>query len=170
MMKNIATSVILIGMPGAGKSTLGRRLAKVLNMPYVDTDDLIAQKCGVSLQEYLDANGYLALRDLEEKVLLENDFTNTVVATGGSVVYGAQGMEHLAMFGNIVYLRISQATMMQRISNASSRGLASEKGKSLGDLYQERSPLYEKYASIVVGLDGLGTKKSLDVLSARISP
>ncbi len=158
--------IFLIGMPGAGKSTLGVLLAKTLARSYVDTDLLIQQRAGMTLQSYLDQFGYLALRALEEQVLLESDFSNSVVATGGSVVYSNKGMEMLGKLGIRIYLNISYDTMEHRVCNSATRGLACAPGTSMKTLYYERKPLYIRYADHMVNLDNLDFEQSLSSLIA----
>ena len=153
--KLTAATLSFIGMPGAGKSTLGKLLAEKLNKPFIDTDDLIAQKVGCSLQVYLNEYGYLALRDIEETVLLETDFDSAVVSTGGSAVYSAKAMHRLAKLGPCVYLRATFETIEQRVSNYTERGIAADKSTTLEQLYLERTPLYEKYAQLTVDTDGI---------------
>ncbi len=163
------SSVFLIGMPGAGKSTLGVLLAKALAKPYLDTDLLIQQRAGMTLQAYLDANGYMALRQLEESVLLESELSGSVVATGGSVVYSQSGMERLGCLGSRIYLKISCETMKLRVSNAGDRGLACKSGTSLDDLYNERFSLYQQFADETLVLDNLSFDQSLSALLAVLS-
>jgi len=145
--------IVLIGMPGAGKSTLGVLLAKALARPFVDTDLLIQQRLGSTLQEFLDAQGYLALRSMEERVLIESSFQNEVIATGGSVVYSDKGMQALRKCGPLVYLKTRLETVLARVDNAGSRGLACLPGASLEDIFNERCPLYERYADATVEVD-----------------
>lgn len=156
------SSLVLIGMPGAGKSTLGVQLAKRLVKTFVDTDLLIQAESGMSLQEYLDQQGYLALRALEEKVLLSHHFDGCVVATGGSAVYSDKAMQHLKTFGPTVYLSISFDTMRKRITNQGSRGLACAPGTRLEELYRERLHLYEKYHDIKVDCDSLPQEEAME--------
>ncbi len=156
--------IFLIGMPGAGKSTLGVLLAKTLARPYVDTDLLIQQRVDMTLQTYLDQYGYLALRAIEEKVLLNSNFSDSVVATGGSVVYSDKGMERLGRMGIRVYLDISYDTMDRRVCNSATRGLASAPGTSMKMLYDERKPLYMRYADYTINLDDLDFEQSLSSL------
>lgn len=159
-------SIFLIGMPGAGKSTLGVLLAKALAKPYLDTDLLIQARAGMTLQTYLDANGYMALRQLEEEVLLDGELSGSVVATGGSVVYSQKGMERLGRLGTRIYLKISCETMKLRVSNAGDRGLACKSGTSLDDLYDERFSLYQQFADETLVLDDLSFDQSLSALLA----
>lgn len=163
------SSIFLIGMPGAGKSTLGVLLAKALAKPYLDTDLLIQQRAGMTLQAYLDAHGYMALRQLEEEVLLGCDFAGSVVATGGSVVYSEKGMERLGRIGERVYLKISCSTMLSRVSNASERGLACMSGMSLEDLFEERFSLYQQFSDKTVELDNLSFDQSLNTVLSVLS-
>lgn len=149
------SSVILIGMPGAGKSTVGVLLAKYLAKAFVDTDILIQEALGETLQSYLDREGYIALRQREEEMLVKACFDHHVIATGGSAVYSEAGMSALTQVGVVVYLSISLDTVKQRVCNQATRGIASRAGSTLEDIYQERQSLYEKYAQVTVVADGL---------------
>lgn len=154
-------SIILVGMPGSGKSTLGRLLANRTQLPFADTDQYIEGKAGCSLQHYLDQHGYLQLRDLEERVILEHSFPDTVVSTGGSVVYSDKAMTHLKRFGRVLYLAVSEAELMARIHNFDSRGIACRPGQSFASLFAERSRLYQQYADITLYIDGEDEQASL---------
>lgn len=153
--------LFLIGMPGAGKSTLGVLLAKQLVRSFIDTDILIQQRCGLGLQEYLEQHGFEALRALEERVLLDAHFADSVVATGGSVVYSTAGMARLGSLGPRIYLCVSLATVLQRVTNRDERGLACPTGTSLHDLFEERRPLYERYADHTLELDACNFDQAL---------
>jgi shikimate kinase len=166
----MSNSIVLVGMPGSGKSTLGRLLANRTQMPFADTDLYIEGKAGCSLQEYLDEHGYLKLRELEEAVILEHEhhFQNTVISTGGSVVYSEKSMEHLKRFGAIVYLQVSPEALLERIHNMESRGIACKPGQTFHDLYHERCALYEKHADVTLNIDGESEMESLEKLLAQI--
>ncbi len=140
-------SLVLIGMPGAGKSTLGVQLAKSCALPFIDTDLLIQQAISDTLQNYLNMHGYLALREREEQQLLNSHLDHAIVATGGSVVYSQSGMQRLQKIGVCVYLHIDFATLQSRVTNQSSRGLAVAKGTTLDALYNERLALYKQWAT-----------------------
>lgn len=142
-----AGSLTLIGMPGSGKSTLSALLAGQLNRRLVDTDRLIEEAAGMSLQVFRDSQGTLALRQLEEQVVLDADLSQAVIATGGSVVYSRAAMQRLAAGSYIVFLHISCATMLARLGDPSERGLAVFPGSSLEDMYRERLELYRQYAN-----------------------
>ena len=143
-------SVILIGMPGAGKSTVGVLLAKALRLGFVDTDLLIQTRFGRTLQEILDLEGYQALRAKEEQVLLDTTAAGYVVATGGSAVYSRAGMAHLTAQGPVVYLDVPLTALEQRLDNLATRGVARPADQSLEDLFAERTALYRQYAHVVV--------------------
>lgn len=143
-------TISLIGMPGAGKSTLGKPLAARLQCRFYDTDALLEARFGMSLQAWLDQQDYLQLRQQEEQLLLEQDFERSVVATGGSVVYSESAMRRLLALGPCIFLDISCATMLQRIGSGGNRGLAISKGTGLQDMYEERKPLYQKWASVTL--------------------
>lgn len=143
-------SVILIGMPGAGKSTIGVLLAKMMAKDFIDTDVLIQLKHKKTLNDILHEQGYLALRQIEEMVLLESNFSNHVIATGGSAVYSNQGMMHLATFGPIVYLSVEQQELQRRIHNMDTRGIARAPSQSFEDVFNERRALYEHWADVTI--------------------
>lgn len=146
-------SVSLIGMPGAGKSTVGVLLAKTLGMDFVDTDLLIQRRTGVSLQTTLDAEGVDALRGIEESVICDMLLDDAVVATGGSAVHGARAMDRLQTETVVVYLAVPFTRMLERIGDASRRGIAKPAGMSLEQMYAERDALYRRYAEHVVDAD-----------------
>ncbi len=150
-----AQSVVLVGMPGVGKSTLGVLLAKELGMEFVDTDLTIQTREGKTLQEIMDERGYLALRDVEEQVLLEMSFHSTkVVATGGSAVYSEPGMNNLKRYAKVVYLSLSLDALRGRIHNYENRGIARAPGQSFESLMEERTELYKKFADIEINCEG----------------
>jgi shikimate kinase len=149
------SSVVLIGMPGAGKSTVGILLAKEMGLDFVDTDISIQVREGKTLQQITDQSGYLTLRDIEEQVLLAEKIIGKVVSTGGSAVYSEAGMTHLAQDSVVVFLDVPLAALEARISNFSSRGIARHPGQSFDDLFAERSVLYHRYANICVDCSAL---------------
>lgn len=147
-MNHFSTSLILIGMPGAGKSTIGLLLAKALAKDFVDTDLLIQLKAGKTLQDIVDNQGYLQLRAIEEQVLLQAHYPNHVIATGGSAVYSDASMHHLRQFGQVIYLDVALEDLQDRIKDLDTRGLARHPDQSFTELFNERRALYEKYADI----------------------
>ena len=147
-------SIILIGMPGAGKSTAGVLLAKELARQFVDTDLLIQTHTGKTLQDIIYDADYLHLRELEEATLLQLECTNHVIATGGSVIYSDAVMKLLRSLGQIVYLALPESELVTRIHNMDSRGIAKPKEQSFSELYAERVPLYQRYADITIDCSG----------------
>jgi shikimate kinase len=143
-------NIVLVGMPGAGKSTIGVILAKLLGMGFVDTDLLIQQVEKRTLQEIIDSSGYMALRGIEERVLLGLECSQHVIATGGSAVYSSKAMAHLKKRGLIVFLQLDFAVIQRRIADYHSRGIARRPEQSLQDLFYERSELYGQYADVTV--------------------
>lgn len=143
-----ASNIILIGMPGSGKSTLGVQLAKYLGLDFIDTDLLIQTQQKQCLQDIVDTQGYMALRTIEEHVLLSLHTENTLIATGGSAIYSHTAMRHLQSLGLIVFLDVSLSELENRISNEESRGIARPEGQCFSDIYAERTPLYQQYANI----------------------
>lgn len=137
-------NIILIGMPSCGKSVTGVVLAKALNMRFTDTDLLIQEKAGKSLQQIINEDGIEAFKTLEKEVLIGIDAENTVIATGGSAVYYQEAMENLKKKGCVVYIEASLRTVKKRLRNIKTRGVAMAKGQTLEDLYKIRVPLYKK--------------------------
>lgn len=152
-------NMILIGMPGAGKSTIGVVLAKTLGYLFLDTDLLIQQLEGALLQDIVNTKGVELFKKIEEDALISLHVDHTVVSTGGSAVYSAKAMHHLRSLGTVIYLQLPFAEIERRINNITTRGLAMDKGKTLHDLYQERLPLYEQYADVIVDCDGAGVEE-----------
>ena len=143
-------NIILIGMPGAGKSTLGVGLAKAVGYDFIDTDLLIQRQAGMTLGDYLHNHGYQALRRLEAEVIQGLDSTSTVIATGGSAVYSDEAMYHLKASGYVVYLQCTLDVLDGRIASMSDRGIAAPSGQTLADVQAERIPRYEHFADLTV--------------------
>lgn len=158
------SAIILIGMPASGKSTLGRKLAERLSRPFIDTDRLIEQLTGQSLQQTLDEQGHLRLRELEEQVILAGDFGAAVVATGGSAVYSSAAMAHLHQFGVVLFLDVPLSDLQHRLDNFASRGIASAKGQSLAEIYADRQPRYLRTADYRIEVAGRSESELVDVI------
>jgi len=152
-MSGVTLSPILIGMPAAGKSTVGVLLAKQLGAAFVDTDLLIQTGEGCFLQEIISRHGIAGFRAIEENYLLQVSPDCGVVATGGSAVYSRTAMSHLASIGPVVYLHIGLAALKERLDSLDERGVLRMPGQTIDGLYAERSPLYEKYADITISTD-----------------
>ncbi len=157
-------NVILIGMPGCGKSTLGVLLAKMLGLSFVDTDIVIQEKTGKKLYEIIDKQGKEEFLKLEEEINLCLKLKNTVIATGGSAVYSAKAMEHYKRIGKIVFLDISYETLVNRLGDFSRRGVIIKNGGTLKEMYNERLPLYKKYADVTVN----GNIEEIAVLAKQL--
>ena len=160
--RNAADNIVLIGMPGAGKSTLGVVLAKILNYDFLDADLVIQNKHGKTLQTLINELGPLGFLDVENQDLQEINAHRTIVATGGSAVYSDQAMEHLRSIGTVVYLQISYDELANRLGDLQERGVVMKggMGMSLADLYEERLPLYEKWADITVDVEKTSITKA----------
>lgn len=143
-------NIVLIGMPGVGKSSAGVVLAKVMGYKFVDSDLIIQEKTGMLLKEIITAKGIEGFIKIENDINKELNFEKTVIATGGSVIYGKEAMEHLKEIGTIVYLKASYEEINARLGDLKGRGVVLKEGQSLKELYDEREPLYSKYADIVV--------------------
>lgn len=156
-------NITLIGMPGAGKSTIGVVLAKVLGYQFLDSDLLIQKQEKRCLSEIIE-EGYKGFKDVENRVNASIEAENTVIATGGSVVYCEEAMEHLKSIGTVVYLKLSLNALSKRLGNLKGRGVLLREGQNLTDLYEERTPLYEKYADIVIDEEGKDLEASLEIL------
>ena len=165
------SNIVLIGMPGAGKSTLGVVLAKILGMDFVDGDILIQNQVGNTLQKIIDAQGVDGFLQVENDVLAAVDVQNTVISTGGSAIYSYEAMRHLTEIGTVVYLDVSLEELRSRLGSLHERGVVMRKGvsMSLDEIFEERGPLYRKYAEVTLQTDGLtvreATRKLVDALS-----
>lgn len=149
-MDKLQDNIILIGMPGAGKSTVGVVLAKILGYRFLDSDLVIQEETGKLLSEILEDDGLREFLAVENRINAGITASRTVIATGGSVVYGEEAMEHLRAIGTVVYLKISYRDLTTRLGDLTGRGVALKPGQTLRELYDERVPLYEKYADITV--------------------
>ena len=151
MKKN---NIVLIGMPGCGKSTLGVVLAKMLCRDFLDLDLEIQKKIGMTLQEYIDKNGVDAFLELEADIASTLECENTIIATGGSAVLRDRAAKHLRTLGTTVYISLPIEEIEKRITDLSHRGVAMSRGETLRDVYQKRVPIYDKYADVKVDISG----------------
>lgn len=161
-------NIILIGMPGAGKSTLGVLLAKALGMFFVDSDIIIQQKTKRLLQDIIDNDGIEEFLKIEEEVLLSLDIENTVLATGGSAIYSEKAMNFFKENGAVVYLHVDFSEIEKRVTNITTRGIVLKNGKNLSDAFSERKPLYDKYADIIVDCTGSSIEESIRKITEEI--
>ena len=163
-------NIVLIGMPGAGKSTLGIVLAKIMNYDFVDADLVIQSQCDKTLQKLIDACGPEGFIQVENQILSDIRASKAIIATGGSAVYSDEAMRHLTEIGTVVYLKISYEQLVGRLSDFQERGVVLKGGigMSLRELYDERLPLYERYAEVTVDVDDLSiTAAARKVADAR---
>ena len=163
-MKNIT----LIGMPGAGKSTIGVILAKSLLCDFTDTDLIIQKQTGKSLCDILDEKGREGFLQLENDIISRQSFENCVIATGGSAVYGEEAMKKLREISTVVFLKVDTPELEKRLSNIRTRGVAMKKGTTIRQLHEERLPLYEKYADITLNCTGLTAEECVESIIGLI--
>lgn len=161
-------NIILIGMPGAGKSTIGVVLAKSLGYKFIDSDLVIQEQEGKLLQEIISENGDDGFRQIENKINSSINTSNAVIATGGSAVYGNEAMTHFKSTGKIVYLKHSYKEIEGRLGDLNKRGVTIKNGQTLRDLYNERVPLYEKYADITIDCGGKNIRDVVAEIKARL--
>ena len=164
-MKN---NIILIGMPSCGKSTIGVVLAKALGYQFVDSDLVIQEQTGKLLCEIIEEEGLDAFNQIENDVNASLDYNKAIIATGGSVVYGEQAMEHLCDLGTVVYIELPLCVLKERIGDLNARGVSIKESQSFEELYEERKPLYEKYADITVNTEGLSIREIVHVLKEKL--
>lgn len=165
MKKNIT----LIGMPGVGKSTIGVVLAKVLGYQFLDSDLLIQKQEGRKLHQIISQEGNEGFRIIENRVNASIQAEETVIATGGSVIYCPEAMEHLKSIGTVVYLKLSLEPLSKRLGNLKGRGVLLKEGQTLEDLYRERTPLYEKYADLVIDEEGKDLEGCLQAVLEKLN-
>lgn len=162
------SNLVLIGMPGSGKSTVGVLLAKRLGLGFIDTDLLIQQETGRTLQAIVDDDGYQALRRVEEQVLCKLDVRHQVISTGGSAVYSESAMHHLKADGLVVFLDIPLAVVLERIGDYSLRGISRRPDQSLEDMFIERLALYRRFADITIDCVGRNQDEVCDVVLEQV--
>ena len=155
-MKN---NIVLIGMPGAGKSTVGVVLAKVVGYRFVDSDLVIQETYGKLLHELITEHGLEGFLKIENQVNTELNSQKSIIATGGSVIYGKEAMEHLKEIGLVVYLKLSLESIADRLGDLQQRGVALKEGWGLKELYEERVPLYEKYADLIIDCENKSIRR-----------
>ncbi len=161
-------NIILIGMPGAGKSTAGVILAKVLGYNFIDSDLLIQEQEGTLLKDIIAKEGQEGFFRIEDRVNKSIVAENSVIATGGSVVYCPEAMEHLRSIGTVVYIKLSYDTINNRLDNIRQRGVVFQEGQTLRNLYEERCPLYEKYAHIIIDAEGLELEELMERIALEV--
>ena len=165
MNLTMRTNITLIGMPGAGKSTTGVILAKLLSFGFMDTDLLIQLNLKRSLQDIVDKEGHLYLRKVEEEEILKINPEKYVIATGGSAVYSRMAMEYLQSVSLVVFLKADLDILKNRIRNFNQRGLAKATGQSFEDLFFERQPLYEKYAEVEIDCNIMSQEDAAELIA-----
>jgi len=163
-MKNI----VLIGMPAAGKSTIGVILAKVLGFSFLDTDLLIQEQEKCLLKDIISKDGLEGFIAIENQVNQAINAENSVIATGGSVIYGEEAMEHLREIGIVVYIKLGYETINDRLGNIKQRGVVFREGQTLEALYEERCPLYRKYAHITIDSEDYGTEDLMEKIAEAV--
>lgn len=166
MSKN---NIVLIGMPAVGKSTLGVVLAKELGYEFIDADLLIQKREGRLLKEIIADEGVDGFLKIENEVNASINTTKAIISTGGSVIYGTEAMEHLKSIGSVVYLKLDYATLASRLGSLKGRGVVLRDGQTLRDLYDERTPLYEKYADVTIDEKGLDLEATLSAVLAALN-
>jgi len=157
----LKNNIVLIGMPGVGKSTVGVILAKILGYSFVDSDLVIQETEKKLLKDIIAEKGVDGFIEVENRVNSRLEAYRSVIATGGSVVYGKEAMEHLSEIATVVYLKLDYRKLRYRLGNIKNRGVVIREGQRLSDLYKERAPLYEKYADIIIDENGYDIEKTV---------
>ncbi|MDO4291597.1 MAG: shikimate kinase [Eubacteriales bacterium] len=161
-------NLVLIGMPGAGKSTVGVVLAKQQGLTFVDSDLVIQEQTGLLLHEIIEREGDDGFRQVENRINAGLSAKRAVIATGGSVIYGREAMQHLKKIGTVIYLQLSCASIAERLGDLKERGVTLREGQTLQQLYDERVPLYERYADLTVNCEGKSIREVVAEISARL--
>lgn len=161
-------NIVLIGMPGVGKSTVGVILAKILGYRFLDADIVIQEEEGLLLKEIIERDGVDGFIEVENRINASLDVHKTIIATGGSVVYGKEAMAHLKEIGTVVYLEIDYDTLDHRLTNIKNRGVVTRDNQGLAEIYEERIPLYEKYADITINECGLNVEETIEKIVEKL--
>ena len=161
-------NITLIGMPGCGKSTVGVVLAKAANMDFIDSDLVIQKEMGMKLSAIIDQYGDDGFRDIENRINAGLTVENSVIATGGSVIYGEEAMRHLKEIGTVVYLKLSCEGITNRLGDLHARGVTIKPGWTLRDLYNERCPMYEKWADVTVDCEHLQLREVVAYIQQQL--
>lgn len=162
-------NIVLIGMPGSGKSTVGVILAKVLGYEFIDSDIVIQHREGMLLHEILKKKGLDGFLEIEGEVNASINVDNSVIATGGSAVYSEKAMKHFKGQSTIVYIKLSYETLVSRLGDLRERGVALKDGMTLKELYEERCPLYERYADVVVEPQDLTVEQTMYEIKEKLN-
>ena len=169
VLKKKDGNLVLIGMPGAGKSTVGVVLAKNMGLRFLDSDLCIQEEENRRLHEIIAEDGMAAFLEIENRINASLQVKNSVIATGGSVVYGREAMEHLKETGTVVYLKLPYEEIANRLGDLTKRGVAFHEGQSLMELYEERVPLYEKYAELTINCHEKAIREIVEEIADKIS-
>ena len=161
-------NIVLIGMPGSGKSTIGVVLAKVLGYEFVDSDLLIQKREKRLLSEIIEQEGIEGFLEIENDVNKNLNVERTVIATGGSAVYGAEAMAHLKRIGTVIYLKLDYKRLRSRLGSLKKRGVVLKKGQTFRMLYEERTPLYEKYADLIIDEENNDIRETLQIIQEKL--
>jgi len=161
-------NIVLIGMPGAGKSTLGVLLAKTMGLHFTDTDIVIQKREKKLLQQIIKEQGMEAFLDKEMMAVLSVQCEDTVIATGGSVIFREKAIEHLKKLGKLVYLDLDFEEIEKRLKNIKTRGIAMSSNKTLKDIYQDRKPLYEQYADITINCKNKEAEEIVEIIQKSL--
>ena len=165
-MKN---NIVLIGMPSCGKSTIGVVLAKAIGYRFVDSDLIIQERTGKLLSEIIEDEGIDTFNQIENDVNASLEYTKAVIATGGSAIYGEKAMEHLRSIGTIVYIELPLESLKERIGDLNARGVSIKDGQTFDELFEERKPLYEKYADVTIHAEGLSIREMVHKLKDELA-
>lgn len=162
-------NIILIGMPGVGKSTIGVVLAKIIGYKFIDADLVIQQEEGRLLHEIIQTEGTDAFLEIEGRINSQIEANRSIIATGGSVVYEKDAMRHYQEIGRVVYLHVSYPILEKRLRDIRGRGVVFREGQDLKALYEERTPLYESYADLVIEEENMGVEETVAVLAEKLA-
>lgn len=166
--KVMKDNIVLIGMPSCGKSTIGVVLAKAIGYQFVDSDLVIQEQTGSLLNKLIEEKGIDAFNQIENEINAGLDYHQAVIATGGSVVYGKEAMQHLKSIGTIIYIKLPYETLCERIGDLTERGVSIREGQTFKELFEERKPLYEQYADITIDAEGLSIRELVAVLKKEL--